>query len=78
MRTICAVGESKIVIHWIHNKKPIENFEYLKSIMNNWQKKSKTKQLHSPNGSFNSYNQKIYSNDELEEIVRNKQKNNSF
>lgn len=65
--------------NWYIGNKPIENFDQLKSIMDNWQKKeSVTKKLQSPSGSFNSYNQKIYSNEELEEIVRNKQKNNSF
>lgn len=65
--------------NWYIGNKPIENFDQLKSIMDNWQKKeSVTKKLQSPIGSFNSYNQKIYSNEELEEIVRNKQKNNSF
>lgn len=65
--------------NWYIGNTPIENFDQLKSIMDNWQiKERETKKLEAPNGSFNNYNQKIYSNEELEEIVRNKQKNNSF
>lgn len=70
--------------NWYIGKTPIENFDQLKSIMDNWQiqeqksVQSEHTSVQAPNGSFNNYNQKIYSNEELEEIVRNKQKNNSF
>ena len=59
---------------WKLGGRPIQNFESLKAVMDNWQiREVKNSQVKIPAGKFNNYNQKIYSNEELEKIVRRKQ-----
>ncbi len=62
---------------WCLGNKPIDDFESLKAIMDNWQLKEKNKQqaVQAPKGAFNNYSQKIYTKGELEEIVRRKEGN---
>ncbi len=74
--------------NWNIGKVPIRDFEALKSIMDNWQLKEnnwqaeKTKRenitktsnsgLQPPKGVFNNYNQKIYTAEEIDEILKRK------
>lgn len=62
---------------WCLGNKPIDDFESLKAIMDNWQLKERNKQqaVQAPKGAFNNYSQKIYTKEELEEIVRRKEGN---
>lgn len=67
--------------NWCLGNKVITSYEQLKSIMDNWQLKETTKdtkrakELKVPKGTFNNYNQRIYTTEELEEIVRRKECN---
>lgn len=62
--------------NWSIGNKQITGDEELKAIMDNWQlreKPVKEYQSNQPKGTFNNYNQRTYTNEELEEIVRQKQ-----
>lgn len=64
------------LIAMLYNSKQTKNNYYKKaSTISTMEREKKGNNIAIPNGSFNNYNQKIYSNEELEEIVRNKQQN---
>lgn len=63
--------------NWYIGKKQIQGIDELKAIMDNWQAKEvnqapQSTQPTQPKGAFNNYNQKIYTADEIEEILKNK------
>lgn len=68
--------------NWHIGNMPIADFEALKAIMDNWQLLEKEKKtegktptsMQPPKGVFNNYSQKIYSEDEIKEILRRKEK----
>lgn len=60
--------------NWCIGTVPITDFEALKAVMDNWQLKEADQQnkIQPTKGAFNCYSQKIYSEEEIEEILRRK------
>lgn len=72
--------------NWCLGNVPIANFESLKSLMNNWQLIERKREatgkaptsMQPPKGVFNNYNQHIYSEDEITEILKRKEEKNKL
>lgn len=61
--------------NWNLGNKPINSFDQLKSIMDNWQKRERQKSqndLQVVRNSFNNFDQKIYTEEEIDERLREK------
>lgn len=59
--------------NWYIGNKLIENFEQLKSIMNNWQKKESDKtNLPVVKNSFNNFEQRVYTDNEIEQRLNDR------
>lgn len=64
--------------NWCIGQTPIQDFEALKAIMDNWQlreknKKSPEQSTPRPGGVFTNYSQRTYTAEELEAIIKRKQ-----
>lgn len=66
--------------NWCIGNTPIQDFNALTAIMDNWQKRERNKKdtaqpeaVPQPKGVFNNYNQRTYTAEEIEEIIKRKQ-----
>ena len=66
--------------NWCIGNTPIQDFNALTAIMDNWQKRERNKKnpaqpetVPQPKGVFNNYNQKTYTAEEIEQIIKRKQ-----